>query len=364
MGEIVFFTGFPGFLGSELLPRVLARHGASVRALCLIQREFRAVAEERLRSLTTRYPPLQDRVELREGDIVRSDLGLSGLGELSEQVVEVFHLAAIYDLAVAREPALRVNVLGTENMLHFAGACRQLRRFQYMSTCYVSGRYAGAFTEEDLDRGAPFNNYYEETKHLAEVAVRKSMAAGLPATIYRPSIVVGDSRSGATQKYDGPYYIIQLLLRQKEIAIAPVLGRARYTRVNVAPRDFVVDAVAELSGQERSLGRTYALADPEALTVREMLSVLAQATGRQLIRAPLPAMLARKALENIAPLQQWMRIPPEALDYFTHPTYYTCTNALRDLANSGIRCPRFADYAPTLVQYMREHPEIPTGGMS
>jgi thioester reductase-like protein len=71
-----------------------------------------------------------------------------------------------------------------------------MQNVQYFSTCYVSGRYAGPFSEDDLEVGAPFNNFYEETKHLAEADVRARIAAGLPATIYRPSIVVGDSRTG------------------------------------------------------------------------------------------------------------------------------------------------------------------------
>ena len=70
----------------------------------------------------------------------------------------------------------------------------------------------------DLQVGAPFNNFYEETKHLAEVEVRQRMAAGLPATIYRPAIVVGDSHTGETQKYDGPYFIMQWMLRQPKFA--------------------------------------------------------------------------------------------------------------------------------------------------
>jgi thioester reductase-like protein len=79
-----------------------------------------------------------------------------------------------------------------------------LRRLHYVSTCYVSGRWAGIFRETDLVKGQRFNNFYEETKYLAEVAVAAARDNGLPTTIYRPSVVGGDSTTGATQKYDGP----------------------------------------------------------------------------------------------------------------------------------------------------------------
>ncbi|HSP35304.1 MAG TPA: SDR family oxidoreductase, partial [Thermoanaerobaculia bacterium] len=187
----IFLTGFPGFLGSELLPRLLRRE-PGLRARLLVQPKFAPLARERAASLG-------NRVEIVEGDITKR------LTVSADDVVEIWHLAAIYDLGVQREFAMRVNVDGTRNVLEFAQRCASLRRFHYFSTCYVSGRYDGTFRETDLERGQTFNNYYEETKYLAEVDVQSRMRAGLPATIYRPSIVVGDSATGATQKYDGPY---------------------------------------------------------------------------------------------------------------------------------------------------------------
>src|SRR5207247_6389267 len=134
---------------------------------------------------------------------------------------------AIYDLSVSRDAGMRVNVDGTRHVLDFAERCPSLQRFHYVSTCYVSGRHHGVFGEDDLDVGQRFNNFYEETKFLAEVEVRRR--SGLPVTIYRPSVVVGDSRTGETQKFDGPYFVIQWILRQPRVAFLPVVGRpSRY----------------------------------------------------------------------------------------------------------------------------------------
>jgi nucleoside-diphosphate-sugar epimerase len=264
---------------------------------------------------------------------------------------------------VTRELGVRVNVDGTRNVLDALERCSTLTRLHYFSTCYVNGRYTGPFSEDDLEVGAPFNNYYEETKHLAEADVRQRMTAGMPATIYRPSIVVGDSRTGETQKFDGPYFIMQWLLRQPRHAILPVAGDPTMTRVNVVPRDFVIEAAGYLSGQSISEGRTYQLADPRALTVDEMTYAIAQATGRELIKIPLPRKLAKASLARVPGLYWLMRIPPESVDYFAHPTYYSTDHCRADLAGSGIEPPAFGSYVDRLVEFMRSHPEVGSAAM-
>jgi len=355
----VLMTGFPGFLGSALLPGILKRTDDA--AMCLVQSKFAALAKQRVTELSTAEPALQGRIQVVEGDITEPGLGLGA--DTFNEVTEAWHLAAVYDLAVAREVGVRVNVEGTRNVLDALERCPGLTRLHYFSTCYVSGRYAGPFSEDDLEVGAPFNNYYEETKHLAEAEVRRRMSAGMPATIYRPSIVVGDSRTGETQKFDGPYFLVQWLLRQPRRAIMPVAGDPTMTRVNVVPRDFIVNAIEYLSGRSVSEGRTYQLADPRPLTVDEMVDALARATGRELIKVPLPRKLAKASLARVPGLYRLMRIPPEVVDYFGHPTFYLTDHCRADLAGSGIEPPAFPSYVDRLVEYMRSHPEVSSAAM-
>ena len=360
--SILFFTGFPGFLGSALLPRVLAR-APDARAVCLVQPRFAALARERVDALAG--TAAAGRVEIVEGDITRPGLGLTALQRqaLHDGVREVYHLAAVYDLAVERDLAVRVNVDGTRYVLELAHACPALTRFHHVSTCYVSGRYRGLFREDDLEKGQAFNNFYEETKYLAEAEVQQARRRGMPVTVYRPAVVVGDSVTGETQKYDGPYYVIQWLLRQPRVAVMPVVGNPRATVFNVVPRDFVVDAMAYLSGRRDTAGHTYALADPDPLTVDEMLVELARATERRMIRVPLSLKLARGAIEHVPGVDRLLRIPAPAVDYFVHPTRYGTEAAQGALAESGIRVPRFAEYADRLVGFVRAHPEIGAGAM-
>src|SRR3989442_4157354 len=328
--KTVFFTGFPGFLGSELLPRVLKR-SPEATALCLVQPKFAPLARERAR-------PLGDRVRIVEGDITAPlDLPI-------HDVSEVFHLAAIYDLSVSRERGMKINVEGTRNVLDFAERCRSLQRFHYVSTCYVSGRHEGVFGEEDLDVGQRFNNFYEETKFLAEVEVRSR--TGLPTTIYRPSVVVGDSTTGATQKFDGPYYVIRWILRQPSVAVLPVVGRPERYRFNVVPRDFILAAIDHLSARSDSLRKCYQLADPDPLPHDETLEVIARASHRRVIRIPLSRTAAKFAIDHLPGVYRLLQIPAAAVDYFVHPTLYDTANARRDLP---LRVPRFADYARRLV---------------
>ena len=343
----IFFTGYPGFLGSELLPRLL-RRDPTATALCLVQPKFAALARERAR-------PLGDRVRFVEGDIT------ARIDAPADDVTEIYPLAAIYDLAVPRDLGMRVNVDGTRHVLDFAERCRALRRLQYVSTCYVSGRYDGAFRETDLDVGQRFNNFYEETKFLAEGEVRRR--GGLPAIVYRPSVVVGDSATGATQKFDGPYFVMQWLLRQPRVALLPVVGRPKRYTFNVVPRDFIVDAIEALSASAAP-GQTFQLADPEPLTVDETISAIARAGRRTVIRIPLTRGIAKFAIEHVPGVYRLMRIPAPAVDYFVHPTAYDTTNAQAALAAAGIRVPRFREYAPRLVEFVRAHPEIGSAAMA
>lgn len=360
----VFFTGFPGFLGSELLPRVLRRTDG-VTATCLVQPGVADLARRRVDDLEMAEPGLRGRVKLIEGDITRADLGLgAGLRRIASDVTEIHHLAAIYDLGVRREVGMRVNLYGTRHVLDFSEVCPGLERLHYVSTCYVSGRHPGIFGENDLEKGQEFNNYYEETKYLAEIEVRDRMQGGLPATVYRPAIVVGDSETGATQKYDGPYAVIRWLLRQPGTALMPVLRGADEARLNLVSSDFVVGAIDHLAALPHSAGRTYQLADPEPLTVTETVNLIAAATGRRMIRVPVAKSVAAGALRGIPGLSRFTGIPPEALDYFDHPTHYSVQNAGTDLQGSGITVPRLSDYVETLVKFVRAHPEVGSGAMA
>lgn len=132
MAGRILLTGFPGFLGSELVRRILARPAAR-RVVCLVQEKFADVARRRADAIVREAGVAPSRLSLVSGDITRPALGLAAAAKLADDVSEVFHFAAVYDLSVPRAPAMRINVEGTRNVLDFAADCKQLDRLDRKS---------------------------------------------------------------------------------------------------------------------------------------------------------------------------------------------------------------------------------------
>jgi nucleoside-diphosphate-sugar epimerase len=191
------------------------------------------------------------------------------------------------------------------------------------------------------------------------------MAAGLPATVYRPGIVVGDSTTGATQKFDGPYFVAGFLERQPgPVALVPRVGDPDTVRVCLVPRDFVVDAMEALSALDVSRGRTYALTDPDPPTSRDVVDRFAHHLGKHVTWVPLPLGPTHALIDRVPGMERLLGLPAEAVDYFASPTTYSTTNTTTDLEGTGVRCPPFWSYADRLLDYMLGHPEIGAEAMT
>lgn len=354
----VLMTGFPGFLGSALLPRILAKRDGAT-AICVVQARHMDTAKTKLAEIQAAHPDTAERVQLVEGDITKPGLGLSE-SIVVDDVDEVWHLAAVYDLSVAEDIAKLVNIVGTENVLQFCRGRSNFRRLQYVSTCYVSGAYDGEFTEDMLEEGQRFQNHYESTKYEAERLVRAAMAEGLPATIYRPGIVVGDSRTGETQKYDGPYFVADYMKRLPGATFLPNVDRA--VKASLVPRDYVIAAMDELSVLDRSEGKTYQLTDPNPPSAREVAEIFGKHLGKRLVWLPIPVSVVR-LLDTVPGMRLLTGLPAETLDYFAFPTTYGTAHAVADLEGTGVSCPRFLDYAGNLLDFMAAHPEFDSKAM-
>lgn len=343
----VLFTGFPGFIGARLLPR-LRELSPGERFACLVQDRFLDLARRELAAIEERHAAARGRLTTVVGDITRPGLALSGedAARLRRELTSAHHLAAVYDLAVSRELGMKVNVEGTRNVLRFLGEAARFERLHYVSTTYVSGTATGVFRESDLDVGQGFKNHYEETKFLAEVEVVRS---GLPATIYRPSVVVGDSRTGETGKFDGPYFTLTAMEKVPSPGLFLRIGTGR-NPANVVPVDFVIEAIARLSTQREMPTRTYHLADPRPLPVIEVERIFARALGKSFVYVPVPKGVA-KAIFRLGPVRRRFGMPVEILDYFDHPLRFDTSEASRALAAFGLECPPLTDYADRLVSF-------------
>ena len=354
-GETIFVTGFPGFIAGRLVKRLARESG---KFLLLVQPALAGQAHADLQKIAseTQRPVTDFRV--LEGDISQADLGLSApdLELARSESTLVFHLAALYDLAVAREPAMLVNVNGSRNVNTFAKDIRNLRHYHYVSTCYVAGKRRGRIREIELEHAAGFRNYYEETKYLAETEVA-ALKKDLPITIHRPSVVCGDSVSGETAKFDGVYYLIRYLLKSPGLFSILNIGN-REVKLNLVPVDFVVDSLAALACDSRALGMTIQLADPDPLTTRELFDVLAKEITSHPSRFSLPSSVVHFFLRQpISP--PITGLPLSAVPYFFLDQTYDTTVARELLNPLGITCPSFPTYAYNIVTYAASRFRLP-----
>jgi thioester reductase-like protein len=354
LDETIFLTGFPGFIAGRLVEH-LAREGA--RFLLLVQPAFAERARTEVAQLSEKTGAPAERFRVLEGDITREDLGLSAsdLEAARGETTVLFHLAAVYDLAVAREVGMRVNVEGTRNVNRLALTLPKLKRYHYVSTCYVAGRRTGLILESELRHEAGFRNFYEETKYLAELEV-EALKRELPVTIHRPSVVCGDSRTGETAKYDGVYYLINYLRMWPGALSLANIGN-RDVRLNVVPVDFVVEAMAALASDDASAGETVQLADPDPLTTEELFDIISRNLAGRESLLTLPAPVVRTSL-NLPFNEKVTGLPRVGVPYFFLKQTYDTARATALLAPRGLRCPRFPDYVHALLDFVERNPKI------
>jgi thioester reductase-like protein len=350
--ETIFLTGFPGFIAGRLLRR-LARDGS--RFLLLVQPAFAERARTEIENIARDSGRSAADFVVLSGDITAPNLGLSAtdLEIARAESTVVFHLAAVYDLAVARELALRVNVAGTRNVNEFVRALPQLRHYHYVSTCYVAGKRTDRILENELRHEAGFRNYYEETKYLAELSV-EALKSELPVTIHRPAVVCGDSRTGETAKYDGVYYLIHYLRKWPAVLSAFNIGNSEVA-LNLVPVDFVVEAMSVLAREPKAIGKTLQLADPQPLSTRELFNSISRCIAGRESRLTLPASLVHTSL--MLPLAPKVTaLPHSAVPYFFLKQTYDTTQATELLRQHNVSCPRFESYVKTVVDYATRHP--------
>jgi thioester reductase-like protein len=267
------------------------------------------------------------------------------------KVTDIYHLAAISYLGVPDREMWRVNVQGTLNMLEVAEEALHLKRFNHVSTCYVSGNREGVITEDELNEGQTFRNKYESTKFESEKRVRIAMDR-LPISIYRPSIVVGDSKTGQISRFDGPYYLGTLLAASPVSMPLPLPGKG-VAPLNMVPVDYVIESLYFLSLHPKAANLTFHLVDPNPLSARKVYELVASRAGRKPPpRLRLSAGLAKTILK-IPGLEKVSRAHRQAIDYVSVMAIYNNTNTEMLLRGSGIACPPFESYVDNLMAYVR-----------
>jgi len=352
--ETFFITGFPGFIADRLLER-LAFSGSNFALLvqpALLERALTKLTEIARGS----GRPLTD-FKIVHGDITLPDLGLSSTDAelLRNEVTRTFHLAAIYDLAVNRDLAMKVNVEGTKNVNAFVRTLPNLRHHHHVSTCYVAGKREGWILESELRHEAGFRNFYEESKYLAELEV-DALKAEVPVTIHRPSVVCGDSKTGETVKYDGVYYLIFYLLLWRRLSLLNIGNHE--VCLNLVPVDYVVDAMAALAFDSDAIGKTLQIADPNPLTTNQLFNAVAKAINGGKSRITVPPSWVNFFL-MLPPSPRITGLPHHGVPYFFVKQTYDTSNATMLLQPHGLHCPPFEEYVDKVVQFAETHPKLP-----
>ncbi|SFA77547.1 MULTISPECIES: SDR family oxidoreductase [unclassified Bacillus (in: firmicutes)] len=353
-----FFTGFPGFICNQLIRQVIKKTDMRGVIYTLVLPKMMSRAIEERNQLVKECGILDEQFVIIEGDITALSLGLSPAMqmEIKEKINYVFHLAAIYDLAVNKDVAVHVNVNGTKNVNKFVRGLPNIKRYTYFSTGFIAGRREGKLYEHELIRPSQFKNYYEETKFEAEVMV-EMLKKDVPVTIIRPGIVKGNTKTGETIKFDGPYFIMNFIDRLRFLPFLPRLGESEAV-VNLVPIEYIVAATTYLSFHEGGEGKTYHLTDPSPYKVSELYEMLMEELINKRPRGSIPLSAAQWGL-SIKPLRRYLGVEKEALDYFSWLGQFDCTQAQMDLLGSGISCPDFKDGVPAMVSFYMKNKDNP-----
>jgi thioester reductase-like protein len=344
----ILLTGATGFLGMEFVARAVQADAVDV--ICVIRADDDAHAARRLHeTFATLYgddvpDAAHQRMIAVAGHLEQPGLGLgpAAAALVAERVTRIVHGAASIRFDLPLDEARAVNVTGTKHVLGVAGILRatgRLERYVHVSTAYVAGRHDGIVTEADhTATGAP-RNTYEQTKREAEALVREAAAAGLPAVIARPSIVVGDSRTGWTPAFNVLYWPLRALSRNLlDNVPADPLGL-----VDVVPVDYVADAIAHLTTTDEPVSGTYHLtAGPAVTRIGELMDMGCAAFDCDRPRVEPPLATADGAADHEAGV---------FIPYFDVLSRFDAARAQALLEPAGITCPPIADYFDRIVAY-------------
>ena len=364
-----FVTGATGFIGRHLVARLLERDpGSDGNEIHVLVREASA---QRLPALIERWgPAAAERVHAVTGDVAEPRLGIPDdvLGDLlarlpGGRIEHFFHLAAVYDMTAGEERDRIANIEGTRHAVELAAALHA-GCFHHISSIAVAGRYRGLFREDMLDEGQKLDHPYHRSKFESEKIVRAQTE--VPWRVYRPAIVVGDSRTGEMDKIDGPYYFFTAIKMARHYLPAwfPLVGpELGYT--NIVPVDFVAAAIDHIAHQPGLDGQTFHLANRRAQRSGDVVNAIAAAAHAPRLAMRIDSRLL-KALPKgtfsmlmALPVARGARrailadfgIPEEVLGDVVLRAEIDTRDAERALEGSGISVPPLEGYAAKLWDY-------------
>ena len=362
-GERLLITGATGFLGRQLV-RILLENFPKARLMLLVREKHRHDRYLRLQSFAGRADSAGDdtlgaeRLQTLFGDTSQSRCGLShqDYARAVEGTTRIIHAAATVRFNSPPAEARSVNVEGTRHLLEMASDARRqstLRSFTHIGTAFVAGERQGIVREDELDVGQRFRNTYEETKCAAEKLVR-AQGERIPSVILRPSIIVGDSKTGVTSSFRTLYWPLKVYAKRGW----RLLPGFPDTVVDIVPVDFVARAAACLAMDNGAAGRCVHLCAGPAgsATLRELAlhagSFFGQPPPRFVNPAVFLTLLRPVLLATVWGLRRRVLFDgPVYRPYFRMRLIFDTTQADQLLIPHGIRPPNVRDYFDRILRY-------------
>lgn len=350
----LFFTGYPGFIGRWQVRSILA-DDPDVKFTFLVQEKFLGRAEEDIAELEAEGKAGRGNLRAVAGDVIASDLGLceSDYRSLAGWATEAWHLAGAFDLFIPEGVARKVNYWGTRHMVDFCKACTNLDHLVHFSSVVVHAEREGLIYEDELDAGQKLINNYFMTKFWGEMEVRRAMQEGLPAIIIRPAGVLGDSRTGETDKFDNIYIMFRVFDLQSKYKLPPMILGKGETRPNFIPIDFLVDAVTAITRSPEAVGSCFHVVDHDPPTSREMFEEIWEVVACKRPRITVPTWLVDLLATRFGWVFKSLGVPPDSMTYVNHVGSFDDANTRRMLEGTGIACPRIRDYYPILFAWWK-----------
>jgi thioester reductase-like protein len=362
--QCVVITGATGVVGSALVPGLLADEATEIKLL--IRADSPSHLAQRLQELYAFWQldgrdPRRQQVEAVRGDVCLPNWGLADCDyqRLVRRATHVVHAAGNVKLNQPLVQARRSAVEAVSQTLAFAASCLahgQFRKLEVVSTVGVAGRTPGLVREQPC---APtqFRNCYEQAKWEGERLLLAAMADGVPITIHRPSMVVGDSRTGRIRQFQVFYYLSDLLCGSRTWGLVPRTG---LVKLDLVPVDYVARAIHAAIRLEATTGRILHLcAGPQqSRTLSELATQLRELQlqrGRRLPTLhPLSAIWFRRGarlLQLLAPprIRRFARSLPYFLDYLNESQVFDTSQTSHLLAPVGWRVPAPDQYLKTVM---------------